>query len=190
MNRVRCVWANWAGAPGYSNFYMDTSVTDPTPIRTFFEAIKTMFPTGLTISVPGSGDQINELTGTIIGAWSGTVPALVTATGGVGNYTGCAGGQVQWQTTSVVAGRRPLAKTFLVPLYGTKYDTNGSLDNTAVSTIQTAAAALVTAMSPNLRIWARPFAGTATKAARVGSSVPVTSARVQDMSVSLRSRRQ
>lgn len=185
MNRVRCVWSNWPGAPGYSNFYVGTTITDHTPIRTFFNALSTLLPAAVTITVPTSGDQISEATGLITGAYSATVtggPASGSA-GNSGVYAGMAGAQIQWQTSAIISGRRPLGKTFIVPAYSTAFDANGSLSTSAITTLQNAATALIAALSGELKVWSRP------RPTLAGANVTVTSARVPDLAIALRSRR-
>lgn len=185
MNRVRCVWSNWPGAPGYSNFYVGTTITDHTPIRTFWNSVSSYLPLGVTITIPTSGDQVSEATGLITGAYSATVTGGVV-TGSAGNsgaYPGMAGAQIQWQTSAIIAGRRPLGKTFIVPLIGTSFDTNGSLASGTVTGLQAAATALIAALSGELKVWSRPRPSIA------GANVTVTSSRVPDLAVALRSRR-
>jgi len=185
MNRVRVVWSNWPGAPGYSNFYVGTTITDHTPIRTFFDAIKAYVPAAVTWTVPTSGDQISEATGLITGAYSATVTggAVTGAIGNTGAYPGNAGAQIQWQTSAIIAGRRPLGKTFLVPGYSAMFDSNGSLATAAQAAILAAGTALIAAFSGELKVWSRP------RPSLAGANVTVTSARVPDLAISLRSRR-
>jgi hypothetical protein len=183
--KITALWQNWPGAPGYTNFYVleagpITTATDG--IRAFFDAIKGVIPSGITITVQPSGDQINDTNGNITGAWSvDPAPAVVTGSA-AGTYAGNAGGVVSWRTNGVVANRRVRGRSFLVPLASTVYDTNG-LTSAAIATLQGAASGLVTAVSPNLAVWSRPTQ------LRSGSSHPVTSATVPDLSASLRSRR-
>lgn len=182
MNRVRCLWQGWPGAPGYTNFYVGTSIVNQTEIRTFFNALITLLPSGLTITVPNTGDVVNEATGVVTGAWSGTANTVVTATG-AGNYAGPAGACVNWHTSLLVNGRRPIGRTFLVPIISSAMQTDGSLATTTVSTILTAANLLITNLAGELKVWSRP---TPTAA---GQNVTVTSANVPDLAVVLRSRR-
>lgn len=185
MNRVRCVWSNWPGAPGYSNFYVGTTITDHTPIRTFFNVVKDYLPAAVTITVPTSGDQIAEATGLITGTYSATVTggAVNGAAGNSGSYPGMAGAQVQWQTSAIIAGRRPLGKTFLVPLIGSAFDTNGSLSSAALTALQNGATALIAALSGEMKVWSRP------RPTIAGANVTVTAARIPDLAIALRSRR-
>jgi hypothetical protein len=184
MNRVRVLWTNFPGAPGYSNFYVGTTITDHTPIRTFFNALTSYLPGGLTITVPTSGDQISEATGAVTGAYSATVTGgAVTVSGNTASYPGMAGGQVQWQTSAIIEGRRPLGKTFIVPGYQTMFDTNGSLAAAFVTAAAAAGTTLISALSGELKVWSRP------RPTIAGANVTITSCRVPDLAVALRSRR-
>src|SRR5664279_2073822 len=158
IQRVRVVMNNWPGAPGYINFYENSDVVSHEPYRVFFDAIKALVPIGLTFQVPGIGDILSEETGNIIGSYSFTTPALVTGTGNA-TYPNGVGACIDWLTTGVVAGRRVMGRTFLVPMATSIYDTNGTLTPTAITTIGAAATALIAAMTPKFLIWSRPFAG-------------------------------
>lgn len=184
MARVSVAWQNWPGAPGVTQMFLlnPPSQGNVDAIRTFFNALVTLLPSGLTIQVPSSGDVISESDGTITGAWSvGSTPAVVTGTA-VASYAGNAGAVVHWLTAGVVVGRRVRGRTFLVPLVSA-YDTSGSLSSGALSTISTAAAAYVTGQGGVAVVWSRPAPG------RSGSLHSITSSRVPDLAVSLRSRR-
>lgn len=185
MNRVRVVWSNWPGAPGYSNFYVGTTITDHTPIRTFFQSLNNYLPAAVSISVPTTGDQISEATGLITGTYSATVTggAVTGTAGNSGAYPGMAGAQVQWMTSAIIEGRRPLGKTFIVPLYNTGFDSNGSLATACQTAFQAAGAALIAALSGEMKVWSRP------RPTIAGANVTVTACRVPDLAVALRSRR-
>lgn len=193
--RIVCPWGNWPGSPGVSVFYGDAATMQPlvTGLKTFFDQFSTFVPSGLSISVPNSGDLLDEATGTITGAWSlPTAPNPTTMTG-TGVYAGNAGMVVHWLTTTVLDGRRARGRTFIVPLVSGAYDSQGSLTTTAVGAAQSAATALVTAASGSLTVWHRPKfqkpKTTPPTIIRQGSKAVVTSAKVPDLAVSLRSRR-
>lgn len=196
LSRVSVAWQGWPGAPGVSQFYYGTSLGDlPTQnnidaIRTFFQAFAGILPNGLTITVPRSGDRINQTDGKIIGAWEvPTQPAVVTGTG-TGNYAGNAGAVVHWLTTTVVAGRRVRGRTFMVPLIASAFDAQGSMSTATVTLASNAAAALVAQVDGAPSVWSRPFTDpTGKKPAREGSLAQISSSRVPDLSVSQRSRR-
>ena len=126
---MNVAWQGWPGSPGVSTFYLDPTPAQATidSIRTFFNAFAGSLPTGLTINVPSSGDEISENTGDITGAWSvATTPSTVTGTG-AGNYAGNAGAVIHWLTQGVVQNRRVRGRTFLVPLIAGAFDATGLL---------------------------------------------------------------
>lgn len=182
LNRVRVLWQNFPGSPGYTNHYVGSLVTAQTAIRTFYQSVNTLFPAGLTIQVPSSGDQINEATGQIVGAWTGAAQAVVTSVGS-GNYSGATGACINWRTALLVAGRRPMGRTFLVPLTVASYDTGGTLSTPTLTQIQGAATQLITDLAGELKIFSRP------RPTIAGVGATVVSAQVPDMAAVLRSRR-
>lgn len=185
LNRIPVSWQSWPGAPGVSVFYTfgGNLASNTAAIRSYFDAIKALLPTGLTIQVPGGGDTINDADGKINGAWTaGATPAVVTATG-AGAYAGNAGAVQHWLTSTVVNSRRVRGRTFIVPLVATAYDTAGSITAAALTTLNTAAAGLLTAAGSDMRVWHRPTSFSQ------GSSAPVTGQSMPDLAVSLRSRR-
>jgi len=185
LARVRCTWQSWPGAPGVSTFYLDPSPSQATvdSLRTFFNAMIGLLPTGLTINVPGSGDEISESTGAISGTWSvGTVPTSVVGTA-AGAYAGNAGAVIHWLTDGVAGNRRVRGRTFLVPLISGAYDATGSLATTTITTLTNAATALIGANPGLINVWTRPRPG------RSGLQNAINQVRVPDLAVSLRSRR-
>lgn len=192
MSRVNVTWQNFPGAPGLTQLYLDDATSGQAhidAIRTFFDAVKALLPTGTTINVPSSGDRIDEVTGDILGTWSvATTPAVVTCTG-AGQYAGNAGVCIHWLTNTIVRGRRLRGRSFLVPVVATAFDTNGTPSATAMTTLTNAANALVTALGTTFQVWSRPQKATPEHPAYTGTRGPVTSARVPDLAVSLRSRR-
>ena len=185
LARVRVAWQGWPGSPGVSTFYLGGTPTQAQidGIRAFFNSIVGSLPAGLTVTVPQSGDTIDDVSGLITNAWSvGTAPTNVTGTG-AGNYAGNAGAVIHWLTSSVINRRRVRGRTFLVPLVSTSYDTSGSLSTTMISTLNSAGTALQAALGPNFRVWHRPLNGIS------GGSAVVNGFRVPDLAVSLRSRR-
>jgi len=182
LNRVRVLWQNFPGAPGYSNHYVGSAVTAQTELRTFYDALKGFLPSGLTIQVPSSGDQIEEATGQITGVWSGAAQTIITANG-TGTYPGSAGACVNWRSDAIVAGRRPMGRTFLVPLVGGSFETNGTIATATIAAIVAAGTTLITNLGDQLKIWNRPTP------TRAGGQSRVISAQVPDLAVVLRSRR-
>jgi hypothetical protein len=194
MYRVSVAWTNWSGAPGVSQMFL-TGANIPTQanidaIRTFFGAFTAYLPSGLTINVPSSGDNMNAVDGKIVGSWSvGTPPAAVTGSG-TGAYAGNAGAVIHWLTSDVVNGRRVRGRTFLVPLINVAYEANGSLAPGFITAATNAANAYVSSNAGAAGVWARPFTHkTDPTKNREGSVHSATSIRVPDLAVSMRSRR-
>jgi hypothetical protein len=187
---IQVSWSGFPGAPGVSTFYSDAAASIPlASLRTFFDAIKTRFPSSVTWSFPGVGDIFDSGTGALIGSWTQAAPANLVATGSAGNWVGPAGAVVNWQSSTIVppvppkvSGHRLRGRTFLVPFDTNQFD-NGSLVGLTVTNVQTAADALVTAAGADLRLWHRPIAGAG------GVAGSIVSAKVPDLAAVLRSRR-
>lgn len=194
INRVRCTWSNFTGAPGVSTFYTSASRVDMTPIRSFFQALTLYLAASVQVQVANAGDQINDATGEINGVWSGPVQSIVSAANS-GSYSSASGGLVSWIANGIVAGRRPVGKTFLVPLQSSAYTASGGLSSTFTTAALTAATNLAAAMNPDLLVWSRPFTPNPnavppdTRPARPGSSHPVALVKIPSIPTVLRSRR-
>lgn len=182
LHRVEVVWNGLTGLPGLSVFYGANGSLLVADLNTFFNSIKAQFPNGLTWSTPAAGDIIDEVTGALTGEWSGGAATSLVATGGAGAiYAAGVGAYITWGTTTIANGRRLKGRTFLTSIMTSKYDSNGTIDNSALGVFQTAANALVA--GGNLRIWHRPTGGAG------GGLGAVTSAVVPDRVTALRSRR-
>lgn len=182
LSRVRAVWQNWPGAPGYSTFYFDGNDSGrAAAVQIFFDAVKAYLPIGLTVSVQGEGDIINDTDGHITGSWSETTPAVVTGTAS-GAYSGPSGAVIHWLTGGVIGTRRVRGRTFLVPL-ANAFESNGTIGSTPLTTLGSAANGLITNPNNSLMVWVRPGPK------GNGSSHIVSSARLPDLAVVMRSRR-
>jgi len=190
LQRVKVVSSNFGGAPGYYNFYFTVGTPPPlTALRTLFFSMNAFIPSGMTFTYPASGDIISEATGQITDAWTATPPSNSTGTG-AGAYPGGSGLVWEWKTSTVLDGRRPIGKTFLVPLIGTAFDTDGSLAPTVVSSATSAAAAFVTATAGQFCVWHRPKRDKVTgDITRVGGVAVVSSSSVPDLAAAMSTRR-
>lgn len=189
LYRHEALWQGLPGLTGFSTFYSLTAA-NPAAIRTFFGAVQALIPTPCTIQVSGSGDTIDEATGTLTGTWTAATPTLVSCTGTT--YAAPCGGLVTWTTSTVRRGRILKGRTFLVPMWSGAYTTAGNIASGNVSTIQAAATALVSAFSGTLVVWGRPILDYSTKPPTTvapGVSGVVTGAVAQSKVVTLRTRR-
>jgi hypothetical protein len=158
------------------------------PLKTFYAAIKQLFPLNLTFQIPTSGDIISEANGQVIGTWTGTGGGSETSSAGTGGYAGSAGAVLRWVTGGVVNGHRVVGRTYLVPMHQNSYATDGSLQATVQTTVQTAALALLGSYVDGLKVWARPTPPGHPNP-RVGGIHTATSALVPDIAAVMRSRR-
>lgn len=191
IHRVKVLWTGMPGAPGVSTHYLGSApaAADLTAFRTFYNALIAGLPNTLTLTIPGSGDILDETTGTITGTWTATAPSTVVGTAASG-YAAPVGTLAHWVTGGVVRGRRVRGTTFIVPTVN-QFEPGGTPIGTWITTLQTAATALVTSLGANLVVWARPLRDPDPPHAIVepGSLHGVTGATVPDKAMVLRSRR-
>jgi len=192
LNRVRVGWTNWPGAPGLSTFYLAAGSTNVAPLLTFFTAIKDLFPAALTFTVPANGDAVDSVTNKIVGGWTGSGGGTVSSGHSNTAYSGTSGALIHWNTNAVLNGRRLAGRTYLVPLAGDQYFTDGSLVGTCITTLTTAGTALITALTPSLIVYGPPRdAGTLNDddLGKAAVSSPTINCVVPDLAVVMRSRR-
>ncbi len=185
MEKIQIAWSgDQVTGPGLSTFYFDEAWggNKVTALATFFNDIKAFFPTGITWTIPGDGDLINDATGELAGTWTESGATTVTSTA-AGNHAQGVGARVVWRTATIRGGRRVRGSTFLVPLVVNAYDSQGTISSAAMTTLTAAVDAFVTTTAGGLVIWSRP------RPALAGDAVPVTSGSVPDAVSWLRSRR-
>jgi hypothetical protein len=185
IDRVTVLWSGFPGAPGYTRFYTDPSVGVPplADYQAFFTGIADRIPSSVTIQVQSTGDTLDEQTGAITGSWSEAAQTAIVGTGS-GAYAAASGAHINWRTATLVNGRRLKGRTFLVPLYGGAYDSDGTIAATVLTDLRTNLATLVAAVGGGLQVvWHRPVNGAN------GSIGDMTSADIPDKAAVLRSRR-
>lgn len=183
LQRHRTTWTGFVGGPGVTTLYWsDGTGPNLTAWNAFLTAIVGRFPTVVTWQSQNSGDRLDEATGAIVGSWSGTAQSAVVGTG-AGSYSAPVGSVVNWRTAGIVGGKRVRGRSFLVPMAGAAYDSDGTIAAAALTTLRTALATFVTAAAADLRVWHRPVDGAG------GSQHVVTAADIPDKAAVLRSRR-
>jgi hypothetical protein len=184
LARHRTTWLGFPGAPGVTTLFWDAATSGPnlTAWNSFLTAIAGRIPTDVTLQSQNTGDVIDDITGAIIGVWTGATQASVPGSG-VGAYAAPAGVHINWRTAGIVRGHRVRGRTFLVPILASAYDSDGSLSSSALTTFRTALATFQAAAAPALLVWHRPVGGAG------GDSFPVTSADMPDKAAILKSRR-
>jgi hypothetical protein len=200
MFQTLTTWSGtFPGAPGYTNLHFIHSDPPSTGaqaavdnVRTFFNSVASMIPSGITLTVSPVVKVIEATTGDLDSIISvATAPAAVAGAAAGTAWSGPVGMCVNWSTSSVHGTRVVRGRTFLVPL-GSIFE-SGTPNDTFVATVQAAATALRTASGPTLGVWARPVEADDEHVppivARAGEIYPVTANFVPDKSAVLRSRR-
>lgn len=197
--RSRVIFNIFEGAPGVATFYSLDVSTWSTNMDALWDAIWANAPGGATATVEHFGDEIEDTTGALVGAWDDHTSDHVVTGGGIGPYAPPVGALVQWRTGVILDGSRVQGHTFVVPMSGNSYDASGFIASTFRTPMQSAADAFVAAESSSFVIWHRPFPGRAAgpgtppkptaKAAHDGGHALVTSAVVPGKTAVLRSRR-
>ncbi len=185
MERTQVVWSgDVVTGGGLTTFYSDEGIGTPVlaNLVTFFNAIKALFPGGITWTIPDGGDLIDEASGALTGTWSESGGGVVTSTGGTSPYVAGVGARAVWRTSAIRGGRRVRGSTFLLPLLTTQYDASGTIGPTALSTLENAAQTLL-GSATSIGVWSRPRPGLS------GALVPIDSVSVPDKVSWLRSRR-
>lgn len=186
-----------AGSPGVNVWHIRS--TDPwlstpaqlqanvTVIRTFYDALKALFPSTVVFTLGTVTDVETQ---------EEAVPtfASVTGTGAVGYAPQALAIVVTWKT--VIAARRGRGRTFLGPMSSGTMQTDGSVTDANLTTIRTAATALVTSSlgyaNGAIGVWGvtAPRTDPAIKYKDLPHTFrDVTSATVRDIFGVLRSRR-
>lgn len=190
IHRVTVTWSGFPGAPGYTNFFFTgdgsggAAAASRSRVVGFFNEANVLLPIDVSFVIEGEVAVIDELTGSVTD-YIAVVSDPAPGNGGMsGGYSAASGAVVTWNTAGVVNGRRVRGRTFIVPLGGGAYQSDGSLSSTTISTLQDAATELVgNGFDSGFGIWSRP------KASAPGTFWEVNGFRVPDMSAVLRSRR-
>jgi len=188
MARLKRHRVTWSGSgvvgPGLTTFYVkpDSTVGEADDIEAFFTALASSITTAITITIPSSGDILEDTDGTLVGTWSDPGTGGVVTGTSAENFVMGAGARVRWNTSGIHNGRRVKGTTFICPVGISAFSGSLALSTTFQAALQTAASNLVTAV-PELAIWSRPKVGSP------GASNLVESALVPDAVSWLRSRR-
>lgn len=201
VHKLAVQWANngagggaWSGGPGFSIFYATPAQMNPAPFGTFFAALAPFIPLTITITVPNSGQVLDEVTGKVTGVWS-TGTQVATPGTGTNTFAPQSGAQVKWYTNSWANGRRVVGRTFFVPLSTGNYAGSGLLSATTCNAIQAAADTLRSQLGNGLQVWHRPIykkapvEGDPPTLVRSGAIYPVSSSACPTKPATLNKRR-
>jgi hypothetical protein len=142
--------------------------------------------------VPNDLEVIEDTTGELVGAITGTGGGTGTGTGGT-SYVMGTGVRCVWNTAGFVGGRHVRGTTFLVPVTQGNFEGDGQVTAGFRTTVLSAAGTLLASGSWEPMVFSRPVAAdpdaTPPIAGRDGSSHAITSASCPDKVSWLRSRR-
>lgn len=194
LYRSRTTFTGFPGGPGVATMYFLDNATFVDSLFTFWGDLVGSMPTDVHVQVENVGDVINDVNGELIGSWSqDPVDELVGTS--ASSYAAPAGAAVSWICDAVLDGHRVVGRTFIVPIAGPNYFTDGSLLDDFVDLVEGSATDLIAAQSESFVVWHRPFPGRAAtdtkpaKPAHDGDNALVTSANCADRVAILRSRR-
>lgn len=147
FTRITATWNGVGGLPGYSRFRFNGELTTAeataaaSRVRAFFNSILALLPAQVNITWDGVA-QIYGVDQVQTGVVSYTPPALVQGTS-INTFSAPTGAVINWLTGFFHNGRQVRGRTFLVPLGGNAFQTDGTLATAAQGTIVSAAATLL-----------------------------------------------
>lgn len=179
--RVTFTGAPFVG-PSVATHYFKSGTADPAVIFQFWTNVKGLIATGGTVTVPNTGDVINDASGQVTGTWSGSGGGTIATTAAAAYALGV-GGRIVWETAGLTNGRHVRGATFVVPMSSGQFDSSGRVSSAAQGVLLTSATTLVAGATGNLVVFTRPRVGV------TGKSSEVIGARVSEQPTWLRSRR-
>lgn len=197
VSRVEVLWSGWSGGPGHTflSFFdaRGNETATLADVRNVFARLMggagapVRLPNVINLDVSPVVNTYDESTGELLAVTTGTKPATIDGTG-TGAFAAAVGACITWRTGGVHGGHKIIGKTFLVPLVGSLFDIDGTINSPDLATLQTEATAAVTSL-PGFCVWSRPKVGTPPNPGLGGAIFAVQAATVADKSAVLRSRR-
>lgn len=160
------------------------SDVDPADVKTAYTLLQSALPISTTITIPNTGDVIDDATGNLVRVWAGTGGGAVSGSSTDTSAAGV-GACVTWNTGAIVGtpAHKLRGRTFLVPLSTFAYDQSGTLTVAQLAAVNAFATSLRT--NNVLGVWHRPT----TSGGSDGTSSGVISHQVRDKVAILTSRR-
>lgn len=169
MLRVRTTLSDFEGGPGLQTFYFNVVAPDVAAVNTILAGVhqwwnvygKSFIGTNQKILVSPDVDVVDPTTGLVTDTISGTAPVIINGNGGVALAPAAAAALVSHKTTTFIAGRRVVGRTFLSPLPVAAVGVDGKVSPALPATI---AEAMVTLKGAVVGVgypvvWSRPKPG-------------------------------
>jgi len=161
-------------------------------MRTYWDAIKSLLPDDVLLTVSAVVDQYDPVTGDLTGSvTAATPPASVQGTSTSG-FAMASGMRVNLQTGIVRNGRRVRGAQYIVPAASGAFATTGTVGSTNRTTVNTAGQAFLNALdTAGLKaiVWSRPVDADEPNGPRVGDVAEVTGWDTSEKGAVLRGRR-
>jgi hypothetical protein len=192
---TKITWTGFPGAPGYTNFYFQNgSASDYVQAdannamamtHDFTLNVAALAPTGLKLTCEPAVEIVQSDTGDLVGFFN-TVPGAVASGSRTTTYNSVSGACISWGTNGVRNARRVRGRTFLVPLAGSIYHTDGTINDGDLAQLQAIGNQMIAGNAvSDFGIWARPTGPDAAD----GLWFSAQTAGVKDKAAILRSRR-
>lgn len=152
--------------------------------KSFFEGLVSYLPANVSVAHDSLCEHYDDFGEKQDVVTAGTGQANSVGTG-AGAYPNGAGAWINWVASQFVAGRRVVGRTFLVPLYTSAYQNDGTLAAAFVTALQGLGTTLITGF-PNVVI---RYDRTDKKGTRFQGTSTVQAVNVKDKAGILRSRR-
>lgn len=200
---VRTAWAGTSGGPGVNQLYVQDTGTfgqltttqaqnAVNAVRNYWLALAALLPNEITLTTSTVVDQYDVSTGTL--TYSTTAATQPTTVAGIdtGSYSMAAGIKMQLQTGVIRNGRRVRGSVYIVPAASSAMSALGTVGTTPRNTINTAGAALITALASSslaLVVFSRPIPTGQPNGPRTGDVATVTAVDTSEKGAVLRGRR-
>lgn len=194
--RAKLEWIIPGAGTAHSVFHFITTTGQPVQaeadavaakLATFRSNIRPQIPSQVSLRPLSDIEQIDEASGDLqlVFTTAATTAQAGSATS-TASWAAPVGGVISWATSGIRNARRVRGRTFVVPLSSVAFDTDGTLSAGGMTSLTTAANALMAA-DPNVKlaVYGRPTGPAATD----GDAFEVVSNRVPDMGAILTSRR-
>jgi hypothetical protein len=186
--RIRWIWTGGTIGTGYTAFHAvggtEQYFADQTSnfmLAACGSGASSAIPNGIKVTPDGFVDILSAASGSLVSSVGITAPSVINGGSG-GSYAAPGGVCVNWSTGGVVGGKRVRGRTFIVPLNSTKYDTQGTLDDSYRTSLMAAAFTYRNGTHQPV-VWHRPVGGAG------GSVHVITGSGVRDRVSLLTSRR-
>lgn len=158
--RIQTVWSGITGAPYYTTMFCTSdgltagAQAAVNAVDSFWESLVAQIRSGLTWNIDGQVEEIDEVTGNLVGAYP-VLPQNGVGTSATDILSKSTCGLIQWHTGVIVNRRLLKGRTFVpLPCEG-QNDVLGVPTAAYKSQLGLAAAALITNPNIELKVWSR-----------------------------------